>query len=73
MVGMSIYEFSIKRKHQVVILAAKTLVTSKDDVTQIEPQLLFQNLSVNKEEDPSPALKYKLCSYPSALVLREAN
>lgn len=80
MVGMSTNDFTFKRKNQVVTLAAKTSVTTKDDSIQIEPQLLFQRLSViaSKEEDPSTALKHELCSYPAALfestvLLREAN
>ena len=80
MVGMSINEFSFKPKNQVVTLAAKTLVTTKYDVIQIDPQLLFQRISViaSKKDDPSTALKYELCSYPASLfestvLLKEAN
>ena len=80
MVGMSINEFSFKRKNQVVTLGAKTSVLAKDDAIQISPQLLFQRLSViaSKEDDPSAPLQHELCSYPAALfestvLLREAH
>ena len=61
--------YLLSKNNQVVTLAAKTLVITKYDVIQIEPQLLFQRLSViaSKEEDPSTTLKYELCSYPAAL------
>ena len=41
-VGLNINELSFRRKYQVVSLAAKTLVTTKDVIIQIELQLLFQ-------------------------------
>jgi hypothetical protein len=48
MFGMSMNEFYFKRKHQVLTLAAKTVVTTKDGVIQIEPQLLFQSVIGSK-------------------------
>jgi len=57
---MSINELSLSQTNQVVTLAAKTLATTKYDVIQLEPQFLFQRLSVisSKEEDLSTALKH---------------
>jgi len=69
MVGKNAHEYSFRRKNQVVTLGSKTSVTINDETVQVEPQLLFQRLSIiaNKEDDSSSAFEYELCSYPPAL------
>ena len=67
MVGANISQFSFKRKDQAVTLASKHAVKVDGEAIQIDPQLLFQRLTVAGNSDLESALKYELCSYPPAL------
>ena len=58
MVGKNVYEYSFQRKLQAVTLSAKVSVKINEEVVQVEPQLLFQRLSIiSNEEDLSSTLK----------------
>ena len=69
MVGKNVHDYSFRKTNQAITMGSKTAVTIGKELVQIEPQLLFQRLSIiaSKEDDPAPALKYELCSYPPAL------
>ena len=80
MVGKNIQDFSFQCKQQAVTLGIKTAVKINDDHIQVDPQLLFQRLSIiaNNEDNPADTFKWELATYPSALfespvLLREAN
>ena len=70
-----IYSFvrniSFQRKKQAVTLAVKTAVNVDDESVQIDPQLLFQRLSLiatnGTHDNPASVFKYELCSHPPAL------
>ena len=71
MVGKSVYEYSFQRKNQAVTLGSKATVVTGGDAVQVDPQLLFQRLSViatrEEQEDPAAMFKYELCSHPTSL------
>ena len=71
MVGQSVRDISFQRKTQAVTLAAKTAVNVDDESVQIDPQLLFQRLSLiatnGTHDNPASVFKYELCSHPPAL------
>ena len=63
-------EFSFKQREQAVTLAVKNSMKIKDKIIQINPNLMFQRLAAiaSKSEDSlSNALKFELCTYPTAL------
>ena len=73
-------DFSFQRKNQAVKLGFKTTVVINGDAVQVDPQLLFQRLSViathEEQEDPAALFKYKLCIHPTWLfdyLPREPN
>ena len=71
MVGQSVRDISFQRKTQAVTLAVKTAVKVDDESVQIDPQLLFQRLSLiatnGTHDNPASVFKYELCSHPPAL------
>ena len=69
MVGQNVQEYSFKRNFQAVTLNSKTAVTIKDEQVVINPQLLFQRLSIiaYNGDDPAAAFKYELCSFPPGM------
>ena len=82
MVGNNVNDYSFKSKDQAVTLGSKTTVVIGGEPVQVDPQLLFQRLSViaTREEqgDPAALFKYELCSHPTALfdnvgLPRESN
>ena len=78
MEGITAAHYTFKRSDQVVTLDTKSAVKIDGVTVQIDPQLLFQRLTLaakatNNIED---IFKYELCSYPpalfdSSLLLRE--
>ena len=70
MVGQNVQEYSFKRNFQAVTLNSKTAVTIKDEQVVIDPQLLFQQLSIiaSSGDDPAAAFKYELCSFPPGML-----
>ena len=71
MVGKNVYELSFVRKRQAITLASRTSVVINNEPVQVDPQLMFQRLSLiaTRETHENPALlfKYELCSHPPAL------
>ena len=61
----------IPKKDQVITLASKTAVRFVEGTIQVDPQLLFQRLTIaatgGRYEDPKSMFKYEMCNYPPAL------
>ena len=71
---MTAAEYTFKRNDQVITLETKSVVKIDGIAVQIDPQLLFQRLTLatkvtNHIED---VLKYELCSYPPALLIHHS-
>ena len=64
-------KLSFVRKRQAITLASRTSVAINNEPVQVDPQLMFQRLSLiaTRETHENPALlfKYELCSHPPAL------
>ena len=80
MIGENALEYTFKRKSHAVTLGSQTAVMIQGEAVQVDPQLLFQRLSIVacNGDDAAEAFRYELCSYPSALfesprLLRQAN
>ena len=71
MVGKRVTSVSFEKKKQAVTLATKTAVKIDDECVQVDPQLIFQRLSLiatnGSNEDPASFFKYELCTHPAAL------
>lgn len=81
MKGESVYNYKLRRKDKAITLACQHSISVRGETVQVDPQLLFQRLTVfalDKHEDPKSAFEYELCSYPPALfdssaIPRQAN
>ena len=82
MVGKNINDYSFRKKDQVVTLASKNAVRFSDGSIQVDPQLLFQRLTLiatgGRYDSPQSLFKFEMCSYPpalfdSSLLPRQAN
>ena len=82
MLGKNIHDHSFRKKDQVKTLASKSAVRFSEGSIQVDPQLLFQRLTVvatgGRNENPQPFFKFEMCSYPpalfdSSLLTRQAN
>lgn len=80
MTGENVLEYSFKRKSQAVTLGSQTAITIQGEAVQVDPQLLFQRLSIIacNDTDAADAFRYELCHYPPALfespqLLRQAS
>ena len=80
MIGENVLEYTFKRKSQAVTLGSQTAVMIQGEAIQVDPQLLFQRLSIVacNGDDVADAFRYELGSYPPALfessqLLRQAN
>ena len=78
MEGKTAADFSFKRSDQVITLSANAAVKIDGEAVHIDPQLLFQRLTIaaKEVENIESIFKYELCSYPpalfdSSLLLRE--
>ena len=78
MEGTTAADFTFKRSDQVVTLDSKAAVKIDGVSVQIDPQLLFQRLTIaaKASDNIEDIFKYELCSYPpalfdSSLLLRE--
>ena len=79
MEGKTAAEYNFKRKDQVITLDTKNAVKVDGIKVQIDPQLLFQRLTIiaaKATENFEDVFRYELCSYPpalfdSSLLLRE--
>lgn len=71
MVGQDMCAYSFRRKMQAVTIGAKSAVKVDGEPVQVDPQLLFQRLSVlatnGSYEDPASVFQYELCTNPAAL------
>ena len=71
MVEKRVTSVSFEEKKQAVTLATKTAVKIDDECVQVDPQLIFQRLSLiatnGSNEDPASFFKYELCTHPAAL------
>ena len=69
--GKNVYDHSSRRKDQVVTMASKAAVKFDDGKIEVDPQLLFQRLSIiatgGRFDNPKSLFKYEMCSYPHAL------
>jgi len=82
MLGKTIRDHSFQKKDQVQTLASKSAVRFSEGSIQVDPQLLFQRLTVvargGRYENPQAFFKFETCSYPpalfhSSLLPRQAN
>ena len=82
MVGKNIHDHSFQKKDQVVTLASKRAVRFSEGSIQVDPQLLYQRLTVvateGRYDKPQTFFKFEMCSYPPALfdcslLPRQAN
>ena len=78
MEGISAADYTFKRKNQAVMLDTNCQVRIDGATIQIDPQLLFQRLTIAAKatESLQEIFKYELCSHPptlfdSSLLLRE--
>ena len=78
MEGKTAAEYTFKRNSQAVTLDTKSSVKIDGATVQIDPQLLFQRLTIaaKASDNLEDVFKYELCSYPpalfdSSLLLRE--
>ena len=82
MLGKNIHDHSFRKKDQVKTLASKSAVRFSEGSIQVDPQLLFQRLTVvatgGQYENPQAFFKFEMCSYPPVLfdssrLPRQAN
>ena len=80
MEGETVAEYIFKKNHQVTTLDTKSVVKIEGITVQIDPQLLFQRLTLAAKAAGSieDVFKYELCSYPpalydSSLMLRQSQ
>ena len=80
MIGENVLEHTFKRKSLAVTLGSQTAVMIQGEAVQVDPQLLFQRLSIVacNGDDAAEAFRYVVCSYTPALfefpqLLSQAN
>ena len=71
MLGKTIHDHSFQKKDQVQTLASQSAVRFSEGSIQVDPQLLFQRLTVVARggwyKNPQAFFKFETCSYPPAL------
>ena len=71
MVGKDIYTYSFRQNMQAVTIGAKAAIKVNEEQVQVDPQLLFQRLSIMAVngciDDPASVFQYELCTHPAAL------
>ena len=69
MEGKTVAEYTFKRNYQVITLDTKSAIKIDGITVQIDPQLLFQRLTLAAKttDNIKDIFKYELCSYPPAL------
>ncbi|XP_030845465.1 uncharacterized protein LOC115925532 [Strongylocentrotus purpuratus] len=67
--GQIAADYTFKRKDQAITLALKSAVKIDGESVQVDPQLLFQRLTIAAKatEALESVFKYELCSYPPTL------
>ena len=80
MEGQTTSDYTFKKKDQAITLGTKSAVNIDGETMQVDPQLLFQRLTIaaKASQELSSVFKYELCSYTPALfdtslLLREAH
>ena len=70
MVAKSVTSISFQRKKYAVTLASKQAVKIDGECVQVDPQLIFQRLSLiatnGSKDDPAFFFEYELCTHPAA-------
>ena len=68
MIGVNVLAYTFKRKSQAVTLGSQTAVMIQGEAVQLDPQLLFQRLSIVacNVDDVTETFRYELCRYPPA-------
>ncbi len=71
MVGKRITDISFEKKKQAITLASRIAFKIEDQSVQVDPQLIFQRLSLiatsGSIENPASIFKYELCTHPAVL------
>ena len=69
MLGKNIHDHSFRKKDQVKTLASKSAVRFSEGSIEVDPQLLFQRLTIvttgGRYENPQAFFKFEMCSYPN--------
>ncbi|XP_073237351.1 uncharacterized protein [Porites lutea] len=69
--GKNAHEYTFRKKDQVVTLACKTAVRLNDGDVQVDPQLMFQRLSIVATtggfKSPQQFFEHEMCSFPASL------
>ena len=79
--GISVYDYSFKKKDKAVTMKVPSTVELDGEVVHVDPQLLFQCLITtlvggNSDIDLETAFSSELCTFPTCIIdglLREAN
>lgn len=69
MKNQNVVEYSFKRSKQVKTIPSESSFNTKEDIIEVDPQLLFQRLIPlsTDEKDCSDIFKYELATFPSSL------
>ena len=69
MEGKTAAEYTFKRRSQAITLDTRSIVKIDGSMVQIDPQLLFQRLTIaaKSTDNLEDVFKYELCSFPPAL------
>ena len=67
MEGISADNFSFKQKDQAITLACKSSVKVDGELVQVDPQLLFQRLTLAGKSNLEDTMIHELCTFPPAL------
>ena len=67
LIGKRVSDYSFKRKDQAVTMNSKHSIKVGGEVIPIDPQLLFQRLTMAGSSDLEKALQHELCTFPPAL------
>ncbi|KAJ8377274.1 hypothetical protein AAFF_G00261830 [Aldrovandia affinis] len=67
--GQTTAEYTFKKRDQAITMSTKSSVKIDGEAVQMDPQLLFQRLTIaaKASQDLASVFKYELCSHPSAL------
>ena len=79
--GISVYDYSFKKKEKAMNMKVSSTVELDGEVVHVDPQLLFQRLITiggTSNTDLETAFSYELCTFPTSIIendglLREAN
>ena len=71
MVGQQVYQYSYTRKDLSITMACKSGIKIREEIDQIDPNLLFQWLATisQQEHENKDIFSYELCAFPAALFV----